>query len=186
MRFSSSISCLILMALVLVDQGFAQTIDKTETQQVKQLAKQMAQATKSGDYKKIIGLTYDKVVENLGGQEKALETVQQQMEGLKQQGVKITQFQVRDPKPMVNSTDHQFVLLPTQTTMEIGNVTVQMDSYLLGISADQGKTWKFVDGAGLASEDQQKKILPPLPEKFQLPAPKQPKIQRDNKSRDDQ
>jgi hypothetical protein len=45
-------------------------------------------------------------------------------------------------------------------------------SYLLGISSDNGKTWKFVDGAGL--DDKITGGLPKLPAKLKLPEKQKP------------
>ena len=53
-------------------------------------------------------------------------------------------------------------------------------SYLLGISSDGGKTWKFADGAGLDKKESRDKTLPKLPAELQLPMIEPPAITKDN------
>jgi hypothetical protein len=45
-------------------------------------------------------------------------------------------------------------------------------SYLIGVSADDGAHWTFIDGSGKAEE--RKKIVPDLPAALKLPRPQQP------------
>ena len=129
--------------------------------------------------KKIVSLTYGSVVEQLGGPTKAFETIKEQMETMKLRGMRMNQFKAGKLKGFASTAQNKFVIVPTQLTLSLPGATIQADSFLLGISSDLGKTWKFVDGAGIATQEQQKKLLPPLPDDFQLPKPKQPKILRD-------
>ncbi len=156
-----------------------QTTNETQSEVVKKLAEQMANATQKGDYKKIVTLTHKNVLEQLGGTARALETIKAQMDMMKQRDMKITQFKIGKLQAFASTADNKFLVVPTQMTISLPGATIQADSYLLGISPDQGKSWKFVDGAGIVTEEQQKKILPSLPDGFQLPKPKQPKILRD-------
>ena len=136
----------------------------------------MVKATQTGDYEKIIDLSHGNVVAALGGKNKALETVQRQMQLMKDRKMMLTEFKIGEPWPFTRSKENKFVVVPTQITLTIPGNIVQADSFLLGISADQGKTWKFVDGAGIKSEKQQEKILPPLPKELKLPELKPPRI----------
>ena len=178
MRFILSLTVVILTAN-LPQVVSAQTSDETQSEVVKQLAQQLASATQKGDYKKIVSLSYEKVVEQLGGPAKAFETVKEQMDMMKQRGMKMTQYSVGKLSAFASTPQNKFVIVPTQMTFTLPGVTVKADSFLLGISPDQGKTWRFVDGAGIATAEDQKKVLPTLPDKFRLPKPKQPKILRD-------
>ena len=178
MRFLLPLSVAVLVAS-LPQFVSAQSSDETDAVVVKKLAEQMTNATQKGDYKKIVSLTYGSVVEQLGGPTKAFETIKEQMETMKLRGMRMNQFKAGKLKGFASTAQNKFVIVPTQLTLSLPGATIQADSFLLGISSDLGKTWKFVDGAGIATQEQQKKLLPPLPDDFQLPKPKQPKILRD-------
>jgi hypothetical protein len=48
---------------------------------------------------------------------------------------------------------------------------------MLGISADKGKTWTFVDGVKVQDE-KVKKLLPKLPANLKLPPKKMPALKQ--------
>jgi hypothetical protein len=51
---------------------------------------------------------------------------------------------------------------------------------LLGISADRGKTWTFVDGSGIGNDETMKKrLLPNLPKELELPKTGKPVFYKD-------
>ena len=153
---------------------FAQETKDTELlKQVRKQAQVMVDATLKGNYETVIKLTFEPALESIGGSEKALETVKKQMAQMKAGGMEIENFKLGEPEKIARTSEYEFVVIPTSTQITIPNADVTADSYLLGISADKGKTWLFVDGTALSP---QPKWLPTLPEKFELPKPTPPKI----------
>lgn len=76
--------------------------------------------------------------------------------------------------------NNTFVLVPTVLEVYIASNKVKIITrpYLLGISSDTGKTWKFVGGAqaNKMSDDQ---FLPKLPAKLILPKEQDPEFIED-------
>lgn len=155
-----------LLALLFPLAVSAQESDSAMLKLVKDKAQAMVTATLKGDYEEVVKATYGPALETLGGSDGALETIKQQMDQMKASGMKIVKFDLGDPKKIFSTPEMAFVILPTSTEMSIPQATVNAKSYLLGLSSDQGKSWKFVDGSGLASKPE---WLPKLPEGFELP-----------------
>jgi hypothetical protein len=154
---------------------------KAEPQEVvRQLAQEVAAATINGDYERIVDLTYDSVVEYLGGRAETIAQIREGLKTLKGEGIKIKSVDVGEPGEFINDGGTTFVVLPTETEMEMTTPPMKIigKSYLLGISSDGGKSWKFVDvmGMGMADENLRDEILPLLPKALKLPKVEPPEI----------
>ena len=55
------------------------------------------------------------------------------------------------PGDFYTEGDNTFVIVPETVEIQLPKDKMEVKSYLLGISADDGKTWKFLDGAELKS-----------------------------------
>ncbi len=86
-----------------------QTTNETQSEVVKKLAEQMANATQKGDYKKIVTLTHKNVLEQLGGTARALETIKAQMDMMKQRDMKITQFKIGKLQAFASTADNKII-----------------------------------------------------------------------------
>jgi hypothetical protein len=98
---------------------------------------------------------------------------------LKAQGIAFKSYNVGDPGEFMSEGNNTFVIVPTVLELTFTGGKAIGKSYLLGISSDEGKTWKFGDGAGLAKKESRDRILPKLPAKLKLPAIEQPEITKD-------
>lgn len=172
-----NLKLLVPFCVVLLFPSISIAQEADDAKLLKQAGKQaqaMVDATLKENYETVIKLTFKPALESIGGSEKALETVKQQMEQMKSGGMEIKSFKLGEPKELASTPEYAFVIIPTSTQITIPQANVTADSYLLGISEDKGKTWLFVDGVAL---NPQPKWLPTLPEKFKLPAPTPPKIE---------
>src|SRR5262245_8815089 len=140
-------------------------------------AKAAAKATLSGDFEKLADLTFPKVVEAVGGKAKFVEAGNAFKQALTSKGWEIKEYKLSAPTETVGTEDHDFGLVKATLYMSLPQGKLIQKTYLLGISTDKGKTWKFVDGAGIA-DPKAKKLLPPLPKSLQLPKLEPPQIQK--------
>lgn len=145
---------------------------------VKKLAQEIGNASIQGDYAKVIDLTHEGLVKEMGGRDQAIKTVEMLMQAIKEQGIEIKAYKAGDPGEFLTEAGKTFVVVPTVVEMTIPNGKAIGKSYLLGISSD-GKTWKFADGAGLENKEFREKVLPKLPDKLKLPAKEKPEIIKD-------
>jgi hypothetical protein len=161
---------------LLAAAGAAAWADEPSPAAVKKLAQEIGDATLKGDYAKVIDYTYDGIVKKGGGKEAATKAAGDAMKQLARQGVKLKSFTAGDPGEFVTDRGTTFVVVPTTLEMMAPMVKVVAKSYLLGISADGGKTWKFAEGAGVSKADFDGTTLPKLPAKLKLPEKQKPQI----------
>jgi hypothetical protein len=148
---------------------------------VKKLAQELGAATLQGDFAKVIDHTYPTLVKQLGGREKAIETTEAMVKQMKAQGFTIKGYTIGEPGEFLTEGNNTFVVIPTKLEMVFARGKIIGKSYLLGISPDQGKTWKFADGAGIIKDkDLFSKLLPKLPTNLKLPEQEKPEIIKNN------
>lgn len=98
---------------------------------------------------------------------------------MKDNGFLLTKYEVGDPGRFHTQGDNTFVIIPATAEMKFSAGKIITNSYLLGISSDSGKSWKFVDGQGLADTNGRDSVLPPMPATLTLPIVGKPKITKD-------
>jgi hypothetical protein len=146
---------------------------------VKEKAQEVGQAVLKGDYAKVADLTYPKVVEQMGGRDKTIATIKKTMKQLKEQGFALLSYKVDDPGEFLTEAENTFVVVPTTNQMTAPGGKMVGKSYLLGISSDGGKTWRFVEGSALGNKTMRDKYLPKLPAKLKLPKHQKPNLVKD-------
>jgi hypothetical protein len=153
--------------------------DAKPAELAKQAAQKTADATIKGDYAALIDNTYPKVVEMMGGRDAAIATTTQLMKQLAGQGMTIKSYTVSDPGEVLSEGGNTFSVIPAVMEMKFAKGIVRVKSYLLAISTDTGKTWKLIDGNGLADKNAREQLLPKLPAALKLPENQQPEIIED-------
>jgi hypothetical protein len=172
MRLLASICVLLLLT------GPIQTDEPSKTTAARKTAIELRDAMLNADYAKVVDRTYDGVVKQLGGREKAIEKVQGMMKSMADMGIKITAYEVGEPGEALSEGGYNFVVVPTVMEMKFPGTKVVHKTYLLGLSSDNGKTWKLVDGAKLEDKEA-RAILPKFPAKLKLPPKEKPNVIKD-------
>jgi lysophospholipase L1-like esterase len=157
--------------------------EKPDDAVVKGKAEEVLQLLLKGDYKKFAGLTYAPVVKEMGGPEKMAGALAAQMKQMKDLGYEIRALKAADPTTSATADDERYVVVPYSLELKAPNGKMTAQSYLLAISSDKGKTWAFVDGAGLLDVEAQKKVLPNLPRGLRLPRVEKPVFAEDKPQR---
>lgn len=145
----------------------------------KKQADETSQAFAKGDYAKIAAMTYPALIDFMGGRDKMIAATKSAMEMFKKQGIEVVSYKTSEPGEIVKGEGKSYVVIPATLEMKAPVGKIKVKSYLLGITTDEGKTWKFLDGAGLANKELKDKIIPNLPAKLKLPEPQQPEIIKD-------
>jgi hypothetical protein len=153
-----------------------------QTERIRKLAAENSAALTSGNYPRLVELTYPKVVEMIGGRDKMIETLRRGSEDMKAHGSAILGAEVSEPKEVVTAGDKQFAIVPMTVRVQVPDGTLHSKGFLIAVSEDRGKTWTFVDGAGLVKEPGKEKeklaqILPDFPPQLSLPAREQPVLE---------
>jgi hypothetical protein len=147
----------------------AQADDAELKKTVKGLVEKMQKAILKDDFETVIEMSHPKVVDNLGGKEKAINTTKTVMKQLKDKGVVINSMSTGEPTNPVRGDKEVYIVVPTKLEMTAPQGKVSGTGFILGISTDDGKTWKFVDGAPGPAEI--RKLFPDIPKKLELPMP---------------
>lgn len=153
--------------------------EPTKASAAKNTASELAAAMLKGEHAKVVDRTYDKIVELAGGRDKMIRGIGELAKAMEAKGVKIHALNVGEPGDVLTEGKLAFVVVPTVMVMRVPSVSLTMKSFLLGISSDAGKSWKFVEGSKAADKAAREKVLPPLPAQLKLPALEQPVIMRD-------
>ena len=150
-----------------------------QTEQIAKLAEENSVALISGNYARLVDLTYPKVVELSGGRDKMIEGLRRSSEDMKARGSKILGAEVSEPKEVVTAGDKQFAIVPMKVRVQVPTGALRLKGFLIAVSRDRGKTWTFVDSAGLVSEPGKEmetlaQILPDFPSQLTLPPHEEP------------
>ncbi|MFT3881036.1 MAG: hypothetical protein QM703_15410 [Gemmatales bacterium] len=138
---------------------------------VKGNVQKMMDATCSGDYKTVLDMTYPKVLEMMGGKEAALKEIEGAMKSIKAQGITFGVKGVETPTVAKGGKDY-YSVTPYSLVMSVPNKKITLISAVIGISSDEGKTWKFInlDDKG---EKGVRDMLPNLPADMKIPKQEQ-------------
>src|SRR5207248_2631782 len=146
-----------------------------QTERIRNLAAENSAALTAENYPRLVELTYPKVVEMIGGRDKMIETLRRGSEDMKAHGSAILGAEVSEPKEVVTVGDRQFAILPMTVRVRVPDGTLRSTGFLIAVSEDHGKTWTFIDGAGLKEKLVQ--VLPEFPPQLLLPPREQPVLE---------
>lgn len=137
-----------------------------------------------GDWEKLIEMTYPTVVEDGGGAKGMAEGLRSIRSKMAENQQIVRAVQLGAPGELYREGEFSFVVFPFTTEITAPHDRVTVKSYLLGISSDDGKTWRFIDGMGLRSPKARKRLLPTLPKGLTLPEiPKPDTLRKPPKNR---
>jgi hypothetical protein len=135
-------------------------------------AKSYAQALMANDYAQVLAYTHERVVTRMGEKEAALGLMKKSGEEMKAKGLSVVDARIGTPEPARKIGAWTICVVPAALTFRTPTTKAHQDSHLLGISADEGKTWKFID-LGPLSEEMFFVLFPELKGQFKLPKKEQ-------------
>ena len=135
-------------------------------------AKELEDAIGRKDYKKVVELTYPKLVDLLGGREKMLADMTTQMKSMETEGVELLSSVASPPTQFVQDANGIYAVVPVTTKLKAKDGIFQTEGSLIGISNDGGATWTFLDASG-KDQKELKNMLPNV-DKLNLPPEKPP------------
>ena len=170
---------IILLSLISCAQVKQEEI-KTEDPKLKEIkarAEESMNSFASGDYQKVADLTYPKVVEMMGGREKMISSVEQQMKAMKAQGAEFISASVGVPQEVVASDSQLFALVPYTLKLKLPKGVATQQSYLLAISNKDDVKWTFIDVTDF-DEPLLKTVVPGVIGKLTFPKKQPPVLER--------
>jgi hypothetical protein len=140
---------------------------------VRQQAQARANAALQRDHDTFADYTHPRLVELVGGRAKFIENERRVAKEGDAAGLKLVAYEVSEPGELVIEGGSAYVILPTTLRVRAPKFRGVTEAYMLGISTDGGKTWKFVD-ASLSTPEQRYRLFPDLPARIQFPKKKEP------------
>jgi hypothetical protein len=147
------------------------------TAAIQKEAQKCAKAIMANDHTGVLTYTHERIISRMGGKEAARGLLQKGVEEMKAKGLGIEDTKIGTPQPPQKIGTWLVAVVPETLTLRMPSAKVQQESYLLGISTDEGHTWKFID-LGPITEDQLFGVLPELKGQFAMPAKKQPVVEK--------
>lgn len=157
------IARMLLLSLIFPGFAFAEPTAEALT-----TVHSLLEAVRIGEAKAVIDLTHPKVHELTGGRQKLLSVLTETFRSAKIAGHKLDQVVIGQPSALGRDGKQVFLFIPYIGVSSIKERHTTIEAFYLGISADAGNTWRFVDGSRM---DQQNIKLfipsysgdPPLP-----------------------
>jgi hypothetical protein len=120
----------------------------------------------AGDFTVAVGCMPDDVVAARGGRDAIIAQAQKAAADMKAQGGEIVSFTVDPPFSLAATSTRTYAVVPTHVIVKVNGFEGGRGGYMLGISADQGATRKFVDGL---PPHKMTALFPDLPKDLVLP-----------------
>lgn len=163
---------IVLLAMTTMAGADDGMLKKTAMAQVESMNK----ALLKGDYATIADLTHPKVVAMNGGRDKMIADMERTMKAIKEQGIEFVSAIPSAPTNPVNAGSEVFLVVPFKYELKTPMGKLTQETFVIGVTADDGKSWKFVNG------DLDPKVvrdsLPNLPKDFKLPERQMPKLEK--------
>lgn len=178
MKFGK-ISFVLMIVLAGVLSGFGQNGDalpvfnKTDGgfPSLRKLAQEITNATVKGDYEKLADLTHPEVVKLAGGRKKMIDGMKLESAQIKAEGFELISIATGDVKQIARVENEIFAVVMIEMVINSSNTKSRGGSSLIGISSDNGATWKFVNGV---DQVRLKQMFPKAAEKIVVPPDTEP------------
>lgn len=140
-------------------------------------AREINEALLRDDFSTVVQHSLPNVVKFNGGVEKMIAAMERSSREMKSSGTVIHAASVGEPDELVTQGEELFVVVPLDLELKVPNGKLRASSFVIGISNDGGKNWKFVNGD--LDTQTVKLAVPNLPSKLRIPTRSQPVFERD-------
>jgi hypothetical protein len=128
----------------------------------------MYEAFRQGDLPRFVSYTYPGLLKALGGTKRVVELLEEGRAKMATEGFSFTAGRVGAPVTMVKAGAELHALLPLTQRLTAPGGELQVQGHLLGISADGGKSWTFIDTERL-TPDNVRQVVPGFNSALALP-----------------
>jgi hypothetical protein len=171
---------LTLFSSFFLSATIAQTVqsDTVVLNAIEQQGNTMGKLLLSKDYKTFIKYTHPVIMDMAGGEENMIEIIKAGMEQVENQNISISFCSVERPVSYISFKNELQCTVVQRMEMKFPEGRVLSKSFLVAVSDDKGKNWKFIDPNGRDLKELQK-ILPDLSDTLIIPKDEEPVIIKD-------
>ncbi len=138
-------------------------------------ARACAAALLAGDDGKIVDCMAPEALASSGGRAAVMAELQRGRAEMAKDGVSFAGSEIDLPRDMAPSGGRLYAIVPQVAIMKVPEGHLRQSSFLVGVSSDDGATWKFLDAAGLKG-DRLRRLLPQFPASLTLPNVPDPQL----------
>ena len=150
-----------------------------DTNILKTQATEMAESFMKEDYATLAKYTYPKIVELMGGKDNMIAILKKGVEDMQKKGVTFKSVSVTPTSLKAKAGKEIHTIVAQTIVMGVPGGTLTSNSYLLAITADNGKTWRFVDTAQMTDMDKIKSVFPNYNPDLKIPKKDPPIFNKD-------
>jgi hypothetical protein len=151
--------------------------ETTPRQRLKTAAQEIADAYLKEDYARFVRATHPALVQRVGGPDKMLAVLKGVAAEMKAKNFQIKAYTVGEPTDLVQHGSEQYAIVPSTTVVAIPKATLTLQTFLVGISPDAGRSWTFIDGTE-TTEQKLREMLPGFPAELALPRKQAPLVEK--------
>ncbi|MDR2237695.1 MAG: hypothetical protein LBE92_16350 [Chryseobacterium sp.] len=155
-----------ILFLSLTHLYFSQTPQKDA---VLKQAYEMRKAFMDKNYSVFGNYVHDDVIKMLGGKKKMIEVSVAAMEKLSKEGYRFKKVDFSDVSEIIQVKNEQQAVVRQKIQMDTPKGNVNADYYMIAISKDNGRQWKFIDTSGKDLQTM-KKYFPNLSSQLTIPS----------------
>jgi hypothetical protein len=137
---------------------------------IRAAADSMTTAFRNKDFITFAHFNNSRLVELLGGEAEFASFIEKQMESLKE--VRFTEMKAGKIIRLVQYQGTYQCIIEQQSEIQMGEMVVSAITHLVGLSLDDGKSWRFAD-ANTGTKEEFLSILPELNPAIRIPLKKQ-------------
>jgi hypothetical protein len=162
----------LLFITLLAAAAFAQEqLGEEAAKTLRAQAEESSRAFIEGDFERLADYTYPKLVELIGGREKLVEFLRKSVGDMKAEGFVPLSSVPSAHTQVLRAGRHTYAIVPLKFKMRAPDQILVSDSFMIAVSDDEGRSWKFLSGASV-DEAKLKVLLPDAAGKLKLPTVK--------------
>lgn len=134
--------------------------------------KEMTMAMYRYDAESILNRTHPMIIDNLGGRNAAIASMETGFENIKQSHLRFESLEFPKPPTFLESEDHFFTIVPTEMILAVGGQRVLSSAFQFGVRKKNDFSWKYIDGMTV-SRVTATALFEDFPADYELPITKQ-------------
>lgn len=145
-------------------------------EQLKAQADECGRAFVEGDFARLADYTHPRLLEKVGGREQLIAFLRKGVAEMKAQGFEVISYANEPPSQVLNVGRVTYAVVPGKLRARTPGGVMVSETYMIGVSADGGKRWKFVSAAS-ADPAKLKLLFPTAAGRLKIPAERPPVLE---------
>lgn len=132
--------------------GFQLSYAQTPDERINLQLNEMKNSFLQGDFEKFIDFSHPDALKKFSNKDEAISFASANAQLLASNGIKITNISFKEPSKIITYNNELQFTIQQEISLSTPNGERTGTSTLIGISDDNGKTWKFIDTSGKTTE----------------------------------